>query len=193
MRKLLRTILAGTRLLVGLALIALAAPALADDAADRAALDTLFAELRVAPDAATAKEIDRQIWAYWTRPSDPVLAGRMSEILVARSLGHLPTAIALLDKLVADYPDYAEGWNQRATLYYMLGDFDRSIADCGKVLALEPRHFGALSGLAFMLESMDEPELALEALRMVQELNPNRPNIADAVKRLEQTSGEADL
>lgn len=172
MRKLLRTILAGTRLLVGLALIALAAPALADDAADRAALDTLFAELRVAPDAATATEIDRQIWAYWTKPSDPVLAGRMSEILVARSLGHLPTAIALLDKLVADYPDYAEGWNQRATLYYMLGDFDRSIADCGKVLALEPRHFGALSGRALMYLQLGERALALRDMAAALAIHP---------------------
>ena len=72
-------------------------------------------------------------------------------------------------------------------------EYALSIADVERVLALEPRHFGALSGLAFMFEAMEEPELALEALHMVQKLNPNRPNINDAVKRLEQMNGEADL
>ena len=61
------------------------------------------------------------------------------------------------------------------------------------MLALNPRHFGALSGLAFMFEAMDEPELALEALHAVQELNPNRPNINEAVTRLERMNGEAEL
>jgi len=111
MRNLLQTVVAGMRLLGALALLSLSLPALADDAADRAALDILFAKLRMAPNAETATAIDRQIWAHWTKPSDPVLAGRMSEILTARGMGRLPTAIALLDKLVADYPGYAEGWN----------------------------------------------------------------------------------
>ena len=172
MRNLLQTVLAGMRLLGALALLVLALPALADDAADRAALDILFAQLRMAPNAEAATAIDRQIWARWTKPSDPVLAGRMSEILIARSMGRFPTAIALLDKLVADYPDYAEGWNQRATLYYMMGDFERSIADCAKVLALEPRHFGALSGRALMYLQLGKRPLALRDMAAALAIHP---------------------
>ena len=61
------------------------------------------------------------------------------------------------------------------------------------VLALNPRHFSALAGLAFMLESMDEPEMALRALQAAQALNPNRPNINEAVTRLERMTGDAEL
>ena len=74
-----------------------------------------------------------------------------------------------------------------------MGEYSLSIADVEQVLALKPRHFGALSGLAFMLEAMGEPELALKALQAVQELNPNRPNINEAVTRLEQMTGDAEL
>ena len=65
--------------------------------------------------------------------------------------------------------------------YYLMGEFSLSMADIEHVLALEPRHFGALSGLGFMFEAMDEPELALEALEAVQALNPNRPNVSEAI------------
>jgi tetratricopeptide (TPR) repeat protein len=90
-------------------------------------------------------------------------------------------------------PDFAEGWNGRATAFYLMDEYSLAIADVERVLALEPRHFGALSGLAFMLESMGETELALRALREVQALNPNRPNINDSVVRLQQMTGEAEL
>ncbi|MCB1373048.1 MAG: hypothetical protein KDJ78_02505, partial [Rhodobacteraceae bacterium] len=67
------------------------------------------------------------------------------------------------------------------------------IADVERVLALEPRHFGALAGLAFMFEQMGETELALRALRAVQALNPNRDNINETILRLERTTGAADI
>jgi tetratricopeptide (TPR) repeat protein len=172
MRKLLRAVLVGMRLLGVLALLVPALPAFGDDTTDRAALDILFAQLRMAPDAETASAIDEQIWARWTRPSNPVLAKRMGEIVIARSMGRFPTAIALLDKLVAEYPDYAEGWNQRATLYYLMGDFEHSIADCGKVLALEPRHFGALSGRALMYLQQGKRALALRDMAAALAIHP---------------------
>lgn len=149
-----------------------ASGAFADDAADRAAIDKLFAELRVAPDAATAQAIDAQIWTYWTTPSDPILAGRMHEVLTARGMGDAAGALRLLDKLIADYPDYAEAWNQRATIYYTLGDFDASIADCEKVLAIEPRHFGALSGRALMYLQLGKRALALKDMAAALAVHP---------------------
>ena len=139
------------RLALGLALALLVSPVvLAQEFVDADALDELFAELRVAPDETTARTIDRRIWAYWTSPTDPELAGRMNEVLTARSMGDPLEAILLLNRLIDDYPGYAEAWNQRATMYYMVGNFEASIADCEKVLELEPRHFGALSGRAMM-------------------------------------------
>ncbi|WP_084646524.1 tetratricopeptide repeat protein [Devosia insulae] len=160
------------RLLLGLMLLLASGVAFADDAADRAAIDKLFAQLRVAPDAETAQAIDAQIWTYWTTPSDPILAGRMREVLTARGMGDAAGALRLLDKLIADYPDYAEGWNQRATIYYMLGEFDASIADCEKVLAIEPRHFGALSGRALMYLQLGKRALALKDMAAALAVHP---------------------
>ncbi len=173
MRTLVRAMLVAFFLAVGPALLAGPAPVAADEATDRAAaLDALFAQLRDAPDAASAQAIDDKIWAFWTTPADPDLASRMREILIARSTGRIPTALALLDELVVDYPSYSEGWNQRATLFYVIGEFERSIADCAKVLELEPRHFGALSGRALMYLQLGQRELALKDMRAALAIHP---------------------
>jgi tetratricopeptide (TPR) repeat protein len=162
------------RLLVGLALAALlsVAPAQSQELVDNAALDKLFAELRTAPDASAAHEIDQQIWFYWTTPSDPLLAGRMNEVMSARRMGDPVEAVVLLNRLIEDYPEYAEGWNQRATMYYMMGNFDASIADCEKVLQIEPRHFGALSGRALMYLQLGKRALALKDMAAALEIHP---------------------
>ncbi len=159
-------------LIAGLLWLLLAGLVHAGDAEDRMALDRLFAQLRVAPDAATAHAIDQEIWALWTAPSDPTLAGRMGEVLAARGIGDLTGGIRLLDELVVDYPDYAEAWNQRATLYYMLGRYDDSIEDCARVLALEPRHFGALSGRSLMYLQMGKRDLALKDMTTAVSIHP---------------------
>lgn len=173
MRILVRALLVAFSLAAGLASLTSLAPASADEATDRAAaLDTLFGQLRAAPDAASAQAIDDQIWSIWTTPADPDLASRMREILTSRSSGNIATTLALLDELVVDFPDYAEGWNQRATLHYMTGDFERSIADCAKVLELEPRHFGALSGRALMYLQLGQRDLALRDMRAALAIHP---------------------
>lgn len=161
------------RLLLGLAAAFVLSLGFASaDDAEQAALDRLFAELRVAPDATTAHAIDQQIWLVWTTPADPVLRGRMNEVLVARSMGDLSGAIILLDRLVTDYPDYAEAWNQRATMHFMLGNLDASLADCAKVLELEPRHFGALSGRALIYLQQGKRALALKDMTTALEIHP---------------------
>jgi Flp pilus assembly protein TadD len=161
------------RLAFGLALlIGLAAASRADDFTDQAALTDLFAQLRVARDAQEAQAIDQKIWTVWMTPSDPVLRVRMQEALDARVSGDPLRTLALLNRLVADYPTYAEVWNQRATLYYLVGNFEASIADCAKVLELEPRHFGALAGRALMYLQMDKRPLALRDMATALALHP---------------------
>lgn len=173
MQRLLDSIGVVLRLALGLALLVLSlAPAAAQDFVNREALDRLFVELREAPDAVTAHAIDQQIWFYWTTPSDPLLAGRMNEVLTARSMGDPVEAILLLNRLIQDYPTYAEAWNQRATMYYIIGDFESSIADCAKVLELEPRHFGALSGRALMYLQQGKRALALKDMAAALEIHP---------------------
>jgi tetratricopeptide (TPR) repeat protein len=162
-----------TRLIVILGLVtAFATPAPADEFTNSEALDRLFAELRHAPDAVAANRIDQQIWFHWMTPEDPVLRGRMDEVLAARRAGDAIEAILLLNRIIEDYPGYAEAWNQRATMYYVIGDFEASIADCAKVLELEPRHFGALSGRATIYLLQGKRALALKDMAAALQVHP---------------------
>lgn len=157
--------------LAGLLLIlSLLGPASAQTTSNRA-LDSLFAQLRMAPDAAAAKAIDQQIWMAWVSPDDPALRVRMQQALL--KLGGDPAAaLADFQAIAADYPDYAEAWNQLATLHYVMGDYDSSLAEIDKVLALEPRHFGALSGRALIYRSQGKRALTLKDIAAALALHP---------------------
>jgi len=127
MRNLVRLLRSALAPLLAAALLAFCLPAMAEDVKTEAVkaeavLDQLFAALRVAPDPTTARQLDRAIWAVWTNPPDPTLHERMREVLLSRGTGNIAEALRLLDKLVVDFPDYAEGWNQRATVHYMMGN-----------------------------------------------------------------------
>jgi tetratricopeptide (TPR) repeat protein len=168
------------------------APEAAEPETDAARLDALFVEL-AEPGRDDWERIEGEIIRIWSKSGSPamdLLLRRGNEALEAEEYA---AALEHFSALTDHAPDFAEGWNGRATAFYLMDEYSLAIADVERVLALEPRHFGALSGLAFMLEAMGEPELALEALQLVQALNPNRPNINQAVTRLEQMSGEADL
>src|SRR6476646_8072318 len=81
-------------------------------------------------------------------------------------------AMPILDDIVMRAPDWAEGWNKRATVLYILGEQDRSLADIEHVLALEPRHFGALSGIGLIRIAKGQPREALAAYRRALAVNP---------------------
>jgi tetratricopeptide (TPR) repeat protein len=172
MRALLNLHRFASLLLAVLALALVVVPLHADDSTRKAALDKLFTELEAAPDAAAAHVIDQQIWMFWIVPDDPVLAARMADVINTSSEGNLRHALELLNVLVVDYPTYAEGWNQRATVEYELGDFDASLADIDKVLQYEPRHFGALSGRALIHLSQGKRALAIKDITEALKYHP---------------------
>lgn len=146
------------------------APTQAQSQAQR--LDELFAALKSAHDPATAQRITGEIWILWTRPDDPALSERMAQVLGRLGLSDLGGAVGLLDQLVIDYPDYAEGWNQRATVHFLLGNYDQSLADIEKTLQLEPRHFGALAGRALIYLQRERRDLALKAITEALDIHP---------------------
>jgi tetratricopeptide (TPR) repeat protein len=170
------------RTLIRLAIAALllaplpASPVLAQTysrgAAQTAELDALFARLSASTSATDAREIADAIWVIWTRPDDPVLAARVAEIITAGGLAGPMSQMALIDQLIADYPDYSEGWNMRATAYFLRGAYDESLADIEKTLALEPRHFGALAGRGLIFHAQGKREEALEAIRAALDIHP---------------------
>lgn len=162
------------RLLTILALLPLlltpAAHAAGDNYSDR--LDALFLELRDAPDSGFAANITEEIWSMWLNPDDPALAGRMTDVAVTSANGDRKAALAMLDQIVIDYPNYAEGWNQRATLYFTLGRLDDSLADIDRVLKLEPRHFGALAGRVMIYLRRGQHAEALREMLAALKIHP---------------------
>jgi tetratricopeptide (TPR) repeat protein len=155
-------------------------------------LDELFQQLRT-PGLQNYDLVESEIWTEWSKSGSPamdLLLQRGNEALEAEDY---TTALEHFTALTDHAPTFAEGWNARATTFYVMGEYSLSIADVERVLALEPRHFGAIAGLGFIFESMGEPDLALRAMHEVQKLNPNRPNINEAVTRLQRMTGEVDL
>lgn len=147
-------------------------------------LDTLFAALKVAPDAATAKAIEDRIWALWSVSDSDTCNLLMSRVKVATDAKDYDLALKLLDAVIALKPGYVEAWNRRATIYYLKDDFGHAIADLGEVLAREPRHFGALSGLGMLLQQIGDDKDALKAYRGALKIDPRLAHIPDVVKEL---------
>jgi tetratricopeptide (TPR) repeat protein len=147
-------------------------------------LDTLFSALKIAPDEASSKAIEERIWALWLISGSDTCNLLMARAKVATDAKDYDLALKLLDAIVEIKPDYVEGWNRRATIYYLKDDYAHAIADIGQVLAREPRHFGALSGLGQMLQEIGDDKDALEAYRKALVIDPHLEHIPDVVKTL---------
>ena len=147
-------------------------------------LDTLFAALKVAPDEATAKAIEVRIWALWLVSDSDTCNLLMTRVKAATDAKDFDLALKLLDDIIALKPGYVEAWNRRATIYYLRNDFGHAIADLGEVLAREPRHFGALSGLGMILQEIGDDKDALKAYRDALKVDPHLEHIPDVVKEL---------
>jgi tetratricopeptide (TPR) repeat protein len=156
-----------------------------------ARLGPLFERLKAAPDAAAAKPIEIEIWRIWGEVADPDSRTLLARGTAAMNAGDARTARAAFDLLVAREPGFAEGWNKRATLLYLVGDDPGSVADIRRVLALEPRHFGALSGLGLIHARQDRPEDALRSFEAALAIHPFLPGARASVESLrERLRGE---
>ncbi|HUF86685.1 MAG TPA: tetratricopeptide repeat protein [Thermohalobaculum sp.] len=162
-----------------------AGPGSPDEEAARrqARLDDLFARLADAG-ATEWQPVQSEIWRMWSRSGSPSMDLLLRRADEAVGEGDPELALRFLDDLVRLAPDFAEGWNKRATVYFMLGEYGRSVADIERTLALEPRHFGALSGLAMILERLGDKPGAYVAYAQALEVHPNLPGAAKAVERL---------
>lgn len=172
-------------IVVALGVFAWTPAAMAQADAERIPLDQLFLSLKSAPDQITANSIATQIWQHWFSPDDPELAERMLDIVATRAAFNTSRTMELLDKLIADRPDYAEGWNRRATLHFEMGNYEESLADIAETLAREPRHFGALSGQALVYLALGDTENARRAVEAAREVHPfiaANPPLSDLVE-----------
>lgn len=135
-------------------------------------LDDLFAQLRKARDPVAAGEIAGNIWQEWNDSGSPTINLILEWAHEAMSKKRYAAALDFLDQATSLMPSYAEAWNKRATLHYHMGNYKKSMSDVTRVLALEPRHFGALSGMAVILEETGEYEQALAVWRRLLEVYP---------------------
>ncbi len=156
-------------------------------------LDTLFAGLKIAPDAESAKAIEDRIWALWMVSGSDTCNLLMARVKAASDEKDYGLAIKLLDAVIALKPDYVEAWNRRATIYYLMKDYGHSVADIREVLLREPRHFGALSGLGLILQEIGDDKHALEAYRRALAIDPHLEHLPDVVKTLRETVEGRDL
>lgn len=172
------------RTLVALAAVLIAVPAWADQKSPM--LPPLFEELRAEMDSQRSIQIERRIWRIWGLTKNARISGPFAEGILSMSRGDLALARARFDQVVSTAPDFAEGWNKRATVAYLQGDYQASIIDIQKTVELEPRHFGALSGLSLIYESMGEEALALDVLIQVKEIYPAMVGIDSRLDRLRE-------
>lgn len=149
-------------------------------------LDSLFDRLAKADDEEEAKGIANLIERRWLRSSSDV-----TDLLMTRALTvmqpkdqDLPQAIELLDRVIGLEPQWAEAYNKRATAFFMLGDYQRSMLDVRQTLLREPRHFGALSGLGQIMLVTGDKKRALEAFRKAQAINPRLQNVKQIIEKL---------
>lgn len=129
---------------------------------------------------------EQGLWLLWTRSGDAAIDALMAKATEAMQAGRYEEAIKLLDQIVTKKPDFAEGWNRRATVYYLAGELRKSIADCDQVLKRNPGHFGALSGLGQIYLQLQDEETALKWFRRALEVNPNMLSVEMNVRMLEE-------
>jgi len=155
-------------------------------------LDALFDQLATADERA-AQRIEKDIWLEWSRSGSATRDLLLQRGRDAMAAGDLPAAVAHLTALTDHAPDFAEGWNARATAYFQSGDYGPSIADIGRVLTLNPRHFGAMAGLGAMLEELNRPEEALKVYREALTIHPHLTGVRKAAERLETVAAGQEL
>ena len=190
MNRLLPLLLAG--------LLAMSSPALAEDttaqealtpqAIDELTLDQLFDDLPEYADTPTGKAIEVKILERFHESGSDTADLLMSWAMLAMEQENYPLALDVLDQVVMIKPDFAEGWNKRATVYYMIDDYAASLSDIRRTLALEPRHFGALSGLGMILHDTGHDERAIEVLRRALEINPQMEKVRETLEKLEKAT-----
>jgi tetratricopeptide (TPR) repeat protein len=145
----------------------------------------LIAALRD-PDELVRAIAEEALWAVWSRSGDARVDELFKRGVSEMTAEHLSEAIATFTRVIELKPDFAEGWNKRATVLYLTGEYRRSLADCDEVIKRNPQHFGALSGYAQIYLRLDQPEKALVYFRRALAVNPNLDGVQGMIERLEE-------
>ncbi|MCZ6588918.1 MAG: tetratricopeptide repeat protein [Alphaproteobacteria bacterium] len=156
-------------------------------------LDKLFAVLQTSNNPSEVSAAHGEIWRLWIKNDDQELFSLMQQGVVLMNRRRLGEALEVFDDLVDIAPEYAEAWNKRATVHFLLGNLADSIADVDVTLDLEPRHFGALSGLGQIELQLGDPAAALSAFEAALLMHPHLPGTRDLIKQLRRNLGRNSL
>ncbi len=163
-----------------------------EPATPEARLDELFSELKRERNEKAAERIAARINEEWNRSGSAIIDLMMMWATTAMEGEKFDVALDFLDQVVTISPAYAEGWNRRATVHFMMRNYSKSMSDINRTLTLEPRHFGALSGMAQIMMTTGRKQLALTAWQRVLEIYPMMRSAQNEVATLsEELAGES--
>ena len=145
----------------------------------------LLAQLRD-PDLESARLAETAIWAVWGRSGDKRVDVIVNQGVYAMGQGRLATSIELFSAAIKRRPAFTEAWNKRATAYFLLGDYRRSLKDCDEVLKRNPEHFGALAGYGQIYLRLDELKKAVHYLERALKINPNMDDVRELIEHIEE-------
>ncbi len=151
---------------------------------DDTRLDKLFDTLQTTTSKSEAQIVAARIWELWFQSGRPDIDNLLARGGEAMNRGDFKEALDRFNDVIAEDPDLAEGWNRRATLYYLMGEYEASIADIESTLALEPRHFGALSGLGLVNIRLERFDAAIEAFEAALKVNPHSLGARENIRLL---------
>jgi tetratricopeptide (TPR) repeat protein len=135
-------------------------------------LPDLFAILGDEGEPLRSQNTEREIWSIWTKHEDEGINNLMVHGAQMMGAGKFDEALKSFNLIVATKPDFAEGWNKRATVHYLMGAYAASVRDIEATLVLEPKHFGALAGLGLIYRAIGKPKAAMKAFRKTLEIYP---------------------
>ena len=145
------------------------------------------------PDLATAKLAEAVLWHLWSHSGDEAVDAILSQGVDAMNQGMLAASVEFFDEAIKRKPAFAEAWNKRATAYYLMGEYKKSLDDCDQVLKRNPNHFGALAGYGQIYLQLAEPRKAVAYFERALAINPNMDQVAELVERIHNKLGDQTI
>jgi tetratricopeptide (TPR) repeat protein len=139
------------------------------------------------PEEQVRAAAEQGLWIVWSRSGKPEIDRLFGQGLDEMNAGRLDAGIATFTRVIELAPEFAEGWNKRATLHFLAGDYRKSLADCDEVIKRNPAHFGALAGYGQIYLRLDEPEKALEYFKRALAVNPNMQGVEFSIRLIEHS------
>jgi tetratricopeptide (TPR) repeat protein len=136
------------------------------------------------PDPIVRGFVESAMWSVWSRSGDEAVDRLFAVGVEQMGQRQLESAVETFSRIIERRPEFAEGWNKRATVYFLLGDYRRSLADCDEVMARNPYHWGALSGYGMIYMQLDQPGRAIDYLEKALAVNPNLDQAAQTIEVL---------